>query len=184
MSQKIPRLEMDQLAPNVQTVLGPRVKRLGYLGEFFKCSGHQPDVLTPFMEMTEALKVALPDRLTETGALTIAAYMKNDYERVQHERLSDKLGFGHEWIASVLKLQPDAAGPMSEEERSVQRLALAVLNRKGHGVQKELDAVIDAIGHEQAVAVMFLIGRYVTHAYIVNAFDLAPPVKSIFPEKS
>jgi len=30
--------------------------------------------------------------------------------------------------------------------------------------------------------VMFLIGRYVMHAYIVNALDLAPPVPSIFPE--
>ncbi len=27
---------------------------------------------------------------------------------------------------------------------------------------------------------MFLIGRYVMHAYIVNALDLAPPVPSIF----
>ena len=29
---------------------------------------------------------------------------------------------------------------------------------------------------------MFLIGRYVMHAYVVNALDLAPPVPSIFAE--
>ena len=58
---------MNELAPNVQETLSARVKRLGYLGEFFKCSGHNPDVLVSFMEMTEALKEALPDRLTEVG---------------------------------------------------------------------------------------------------------------------
>lgn len=183
MSKRIPRLEMNQLALIAQEALAARVKRLGYLGEFFKCSGHQPDVLVPFMEMTEALKVALPDRLTETGALTVAVVMRNRYERVQHERLSEKLGFGHAWIAAVLALEPDAPGPMTDAERSVQKLVLAVLDRNGHDVREELDAVIDHIGHEQAIAVLFLIGRYVTHAYIVNALDLAPPVPSIFGEK-
>ena len=42
--------------------------------------------------------------------------------------------------------------------------------------------MIDRIGHQQAMAVMFLIGRYVMHAYVVNALDLAPPVPSIFAE--
>ena len=71
---------------------------------------------------------------------------------------------------------------MSEDERAVQRLALAVVERNGHDVEPELEAVIDCIGHKQAMAVLFLIGRYVMHAYIVNALDLAPPVPSIFAE--
>jgi hypothetical protein len=69
---------------------------------------------------------------------------------------------------------------MSEEERAVQRLALAVVNRSGHDVQPQLEAVIDRIGYAQAMAILFLIGRYVMHAYVVNALDLAPPVASIF----
>ena len=93
MSNKIPRLEMDQLAPEVQQVLAARVTRLGYLGEFFKCSGHQPEVLLPFMAMTDALKEALPDRLTEIGALTVSVLMGNAYERNQHERLCEKERF-------------------------------------------------------------------------------------------
>ena len=185
MSKKIPRLEMEQLAPNVQETLAARVKRLGYLGEFFKCSGHNPDVLVEFMEMTEALKHALPDRLTEVGSLTVAGLMGNDYERNQHERLSEKLGFGRDWVAAVNRLEPDAPGPLSEDERAVQRLAIAVVERRGHGVERELDAVIDRIGHAQAMAALFLIGRYVMHAYVVNALNLAPPVPSIFAgEKS
>jgi alkylhydroperoxidase family enzyme len=182
MSKRIPRLEMNELAPNVQQTLAARVKRLGYLGEFFKCSGHNPGVLVEFMEMTEALKEALPDRLTEVGALTVAGAMGNAYERHQHERLSEKLGFGREWVAAVNRLEPDAKGPMSEEERAVQRLALAVVKRNGHDVDPELEAAIDLIGHQQAMAVLFLIGRYVMHAYIVNALNLAPPVPSIFAD--
>lgn len=180
MSDKIPRLEMDQLAPEVQETLAARVKRLGYLGEFFKCSGHNPEVLVPFMEMTEALKEALPDRLTEVGSLTVAGLMNNDYERHQHERLSEKLGFGREWISSVNRLLPDAQGPMTAEERAVQRLAIAVVQRRGHDVQPELEAVIESIGPAQAMAVLFLVGRYVMHAYVVNALALKPPVASIF----
>jgi hypothetical protein len=43
--------------------------------------------------------------------------------------------------------------------------------------------VAAAIGPEQAVAVLILIGRYVTHAQIVNALDLEPPVASPLEQK-
>lgn len=180
MSDRIARLEFDALAPRVQDVLRARVERLGYLGEFFKCAGAQPDVLAPFMEMTEALKKALPDRLTETGALTVATLMGNRYELHQHERLSKKLGFGDDWVAAVERVSPDDAAALSDAERAVQRLVIAMVERRGKGVAAELDAVIDAIGPQQAIAVMFLVGRYVTHALIVNGLELAPPVPSIF----
>jgi hypothetical protein len=180
MSEKIARLPFDALAPEVQDVLLPRVKRLGYLGEFFQCTGIHPDILTPFMHMTEALKHALPDRLTETGALSVAMFMKNDYERHQHERLSCKLGFGADWVAAVENLAPDRAPLLSDEERAVQRLVIAMLERRALGVGPELQAVIDILGAEQAIAILFLVGRYVTHALIVNSLELAPPVPSIF----
>jgi alkylhydroperoxidase family enzyme len=182
MSKRIPRLEMAELAPQVQETLAARVKRLGYLGEFFICSGHNPDVLVSFMEMTEALKEALPDKLTEVGALTVAGAMGNAYERNQHERLSEKLGFGRDWVVAVNKLDPEAPGPLSQEERAVQRLALDVVARKGHHVEDDLETLLDRVGPEQAMAVLFLIGRYVMHAYIVNALNLAPPVPSIFED--
>lgn len=184
MSDKISRLEFDQLAPRVQDVLRARVERLGYLGEFFKCSGHQPDILAPFMEMTEALKKALPDRLTEVGALTVATLMGNRYELHQHERLSRKLGFGEAWVAAVEQVAPDTAPEMSDAERGVQRLVVAMIERKGMGVKPELEALVDQIGADQAVAVMFLVGRYITHAMIVNGLELIPPVPSIFDEVS
>lgn len=180
MSQSIDRLSFEQLAPRVQDLLRARVARLGYLGEFFRCTGCQPDVLAPFMEMTEALKEALPDRLTEVGALTVATLMKNDYERNQHERLSVKLGFGHAWVDAVEQLEPDAATALSETEKAVQRLVIAAVRGGGKNVGEELDALIELIGADQAVAILFLVGRYMTHAIIVNALNLAPPVPSVF----
>lgn len=180
MSDRIARLKFDALAPRVQEMLRARVERLGYLGEFFQCVGAQPDILAPFMEMTEALKEALPDRLTETGALTVAILMDNRYELHQHERLSKKLGFGNDWVAAVERVSPDDAAALSDAERVVQRLVIAMVERRGKGVAVELDEAIDAIGPEQAIAVMFVVGRYITHAMIVNGLELTPPVPSIF----
>jgi alkylhydroperoxidase family enzyme len=184
LSDKIARLEFDQLAPNVRDVLAARVERLGYLGEFFKCAAAQPGILVPFMEMTAALKAALPDRLTETGALTVATLMDNAYERNQHERLSRKLGFGEAWIAAVERVSPDDVTDMSDDECAVQRLIIAMVARRGKDVSHELDAVVDAIGPDAAIAILFLVGRYVTHALIVNAMGLAPPVPTIFEDQS
>jgi alkylhydroperoxidase family enzyme len=185
MTAGIPRREFDQLDQRLQSILEARVNRLGYLGEFFKLAGHQPAVLASFMEMTESLKKALPDRLTEVGALTVAKLMENDYERHQHERLSAKLGFSHEWIATVLRLQPDADDNcLTAQERAVQRLVIALIMNHGKGVGDLLDSAIGVIGAEQVIAVLFLTGRYVTHALVVNALALAPPVPSIFPTET
>jgi len=179
-SAKLKRFKFDELEPQAQDVLRARVKRLGYLGEFFQVTGAQPGLLVPFMQMTQALKDALPDRLTELGALTVATLMGNKYELHQHERLSAKLGFARDWIKAVEAVSPDIANELSDAERAVQRLIVAMIERRGTSVQRELDSVVDAIGGEQAIAVMFLVGRYITHALIVNSLELEPPVASIF----
>jgi alkylhydroperoxidase family enzyme len=168
------------LAPDLQQALRARMARLGYLGEFFQCAGHQPAILLPFMQMTEALKQALPDRLTELGALTVATLMGNDYERHQHERLACKLGFGADWVAAVERVAPDEAGALSEAERAAQRLVAGLVRRHGRGVAAELAVAIGLIGVDQTVALLFLAGRYMMHAVMVNALGLLPPVPSIF----
>jgi alkylhydroperoxidase family enzyme len=179
----IPRLELEQLPCELATALHSRVQRLGYLGEFFKCAAHQPAALLAFMRFTDDLKEALPDNLIEVVALTVAGWMGNGYERNQHERLCRKLGFGDEWIRAVNALRPGSQGSLDDRERCVQQLALAMLQGRGHGVQAQLDAVVGAVGAAPGMAILMLIGRYVTHALIVNALELAPPVPSIFQEK-
>jgi alkylhydroperoxidase family enzyme len=179
-STSIPRLEMDELRADLADYLAPRVKRLGYLGELFKCAGNAPDVTLHFMHFTDALKDALPDRLTELGALTVASFMENRYERHQHERLSVKLGFPKEWIAQVNQLDPDATSQLSELEKAAQRYALKALNTRGLDTEKEFAAFAALVPPSEAMAFVLLIGRYVTHAMVVNTLKLAPPVPSIF----
>ncbi len=177
----IPRLEMDELTPELATALQPRVQRLGYLGEFFKCTAHQPRALLAFMQLTDALKDALPDRITEVVALTVAGELDNSYERHQHERLSRKLGFSDAWIRAVLALQ--AAHPeLSVEERAAQALALSMIRSHGKASAADLDTVTTTLGPQAAVAILLLVGRYVTHSLVVKALELEPPVPSIFPE--
>ena len=173
----IPRLSREALRGDVAEMLRPRIERLGYLGEFFTCAAHQPAALMSFMAFTEDLRRALPDRITETVALTVSTELGNAYERHQHERLSIKLGFGEDWIRAVEALDPDHSA-MGEVERRVQTLTLAVIRRHGHQTAGELEPVVSCIGHEQAIAVLMLIGRYVTHALIVNALELQAPVPS------
>jgi alkylhydroperoxidase family enzyme len=174
----IPRLSGEALPQNVAEVLRPRVERLGYLGEFFRCAAHQPAALVSFMSFTEDLKRALPDRLTETVALTVSTELASAYERHQHERLCLKLGFGEGWVRAVETLDPEGAARLDAAERQVQALTLAVVRQHGHGTTGELDAVVSAIGHAAAIAVLMLIGRYVTHALMVNSLNLVPPVAS------
>lgn len=182
MSDLIPKLSQEQMTPELAALLRPRVERLGYLGEFFQYTAHQPKALMLFLIFTDDLKHALPDNLTEVVSLTVAALMANDYERVQHERLSLKLGFGETWVRAVLQgaraVAMDRNNSLSSVEAQVQKLAVVVVGRKGHDTQPELEAVIRAIGHEQAIAVLMLIGRYTTHAMISNALALPPPVTS------
>ncbi len=178
-TSEIPRLSLEQMDAALAAMLQPRVQRLGYLGEFFRCAALQSEPLQHFLRFTESLKMALPDRTTEVVALTVASQLENQYERVQHERLSLKLGFTEAWIRDVLRREPqNTATALAADERAVQALALAVIAQHGHGVGRELDAVVLALGAPAAIAVLFLVGRYVTHAQIVNALELAPPVAS------
>ena len=178
MSDLIPRLTREKLHPDLQAYLRPRIERLGYLGEFFQCAGHQPEALLSFLEYTDHLKHALPNNLTEIVSLTVAQIMTNSYERVQHERLSLKMGFGENWLREVLTLIGDGQGHMSEQEVLVQRLAMAAINRRGHDITPELEPVVRSIGPAMSIAVLMLVGRYLSHAIIANALNLAPPVPS------
>jgi alkylhydroperoxidase family enzyme len=182
MSTSIPRLSLDAMRPDLAEYLTPRVRRLGYLGELFQVSGHAPDVLLAFMQFTEALKDALPDRLAEAAVLTTATLMDNAYERNQHERLCVRLGFGHDWIGEVERLDPRHATLLSTAERAVQAYVMAAVASRGLDAQAEFEQLAGLLPPDQAVAVAMLVGRYITHALVVNTFRLAPPVPSIWDD--
>lgn len=182
MSSSLPRLELADFPAPLAASLEPRVKRLGYLGEFFKCAAHQPRGLAAFVEFTDAGKEGLPDRLVEVIALTCTVWMGSDYERNQHERLSVRLGFGRAWIAAVNALTPDVDSVLTGEERGIQRLTLAILNSRGKAAGARFEETVKSLGPRLAIATLMVIGRCVAHALIVNTLELAPPVPSIFED--
>ena len=183
MSAEIPRLEYEQLTPALQDVFRARVERLGYLGEFFKVMSHAPETMGGFHTITESLKQVLPDNFTEIVSLALSSRLGNRYEQYQNERLSRRLGFSDDWISEALVPVDGDASVFEPDEKAVQAFAIAVMESHGRGVEGALEAVIGAIGPEQTVAVMWLIGRTVTHAMISNTLKLEPPVDSIFDQE-
>lgn len=182
MPSSLPRLELTDFPAALAASLEPRVKRLGYLGEFFQCAAHHPQALTAFNALTEASQAGLPDRLVEVIALTCSVWMGNDYERNQRERLCVRRGFGRDWVAAVNALRPDADSVLTGEERSVQRLTLRTLETHGNGTGELFEGIVHSLGPRSAIAILMVIGRYVAHGLIVNTLGLRPPVPSIFED--
>ena len=182
MNTKIPRLQFDQLPKPIRRALATKYERLGYLGEFFAVTAHQPEALRAFIEFTDTAKGELDPRIVEMIALTVAMMKKVDYELHQHERLSVKLGFGREWVRAVECLEPERLEALSPVERTVQRFVIDAVSRDGHGMGDLLDEVVGVLGYHRAVAVLMVMGRYTTHAIIVNSLDIGAPVPSIFDD--
>ena len=182
LSTKIPRLRFDQLPEPIAQALAPKYERLGYLGEFFAATAHQPEALRAFIDFTDLAKGELDTRLVELIALTVATLKEVDYEKHQHERLSVKLGYGREWVQAVERLEPASQDVLSTIEQTVQRFVIEAVRCDGRGAQDLLDEVVDALGYHQAVAVLMVMGRYTTHAIIVNSLGIDAPVPSIFED--
>jgi hypothetical protein len=182
MNSKIPALEFEQLSPAIADLLRPKYERLGYLGEFFARTAHQEQALQGFIEFTNAAKGALDMRQVELIALTIACIKNVPYERNQHERLAVRLGFTRDWVLEVEQLQPRQAKLLDDAEKTVQQFVIHAVRTGGENSDEALGAVVASIGHENAVAVMMVMARYVAHALMVNCLGITAPVPSIFDD--
>lgn len=176
--QTPPRIAFDDLSDGLKRELEPKVRRLGYLGEFFQVAAHQAEALEHFIRFTETLKTALPINLVELLALTVSTFSGNAYERVQHERLALKSGLGEDWVRAVERLAPDGAAELSAVERAAQRLALGMARNQGHGNKPEAAAFLALTDAATLMGVMLTVGRYLAHAAICNTLEIEAPVSS------
>lgn len=176
--EDIPRIAYEALPSALRDQFAARVRRLGYLGEFFRLAAHQPDALLHFDRFTEALKQALPGRLMELCALTVATLTGNEYERVQHERLSLKLGYGEDWVRAVERLDPAADPVLDPVERAAQMLVLAAARSHGRDSERHVAPLLELSDPSTVVGVLLATGRYLAHAAFCNTFGVAPPVAS------
>ncbi len=182
MTDTIPKLAFDELPKSIATLLEPKYRRLGYLGEFFARTAHQEAALKAFIEFTDAAKGSLSSDIVELIALTVATMKGVDYEKNQHERLSLMLGLTREWVADVERLEPRMTTNLNDTQLSVQSFVIAAVTKDGRGANDLLAGVVKALGHESAVAVLMVMGRYIAHAIIVNSLAIEAPVPSIFSE--
>ncbi len=175
----VPRIAFEDIEPTLKELFRPRVERLGYLGEFFRVMSAQPETMLGYFTITESLKKALPDNFTEIVSLSISSRLGNLYEQYQNEQLSRKLGFSDEWIREALEGQ-GATRLFDAKEKAVQNYAIAAALRSGRDCEAEFEALVRAVGPEQAIAVVWLAVRTISHAVISNTLQLAAPVQSIF----
>jgi len=170
------RIGYEELPPELKARLRARVERLGYLGEFFQVGAHQPQALAGFIDYTEALKDALPDRLVEAIALTAATATANAYERVQHERLALKLGFTEQAVRALVSYGA-SLDAFSETERAAVALAREVCAARG-GACASYPELERLAGEQLAVGCLMTAVRYLAHATMANTWGLAAPVSS------
>jgi hypothetical protein len=182
-SDLIPRIPYEEFDAGLKEALRPKVERLGYCGEIWQIGANVPKSMLSFCNLTEDLKDEMPMKVVELVALTVAGVMGNVYERNQHERLADKLGYGRDWIAAVNKLEGDAATGLSEEEREIQKFAIAAVYRRGMDCEKLFADVVKAVGPKTATGVLLSVGRCMMHAIFRNVLDLEPPVTSLFAKE-
>jgi hypothetical protein len=182
-SDLIPRIPYEEFDAGLKEALRPKVERLGYCGEIWQIGANVPKSMLSFCNLTEDLKDEMPMKVVELVALTVAGVMGNVYERNQHERLADKLGYGRDWIAAVNKLEGDAATGLSEEERKIQKFAIAAVYRRGMDCEKLFADVVKAVGPKTATGVLLSVGRCMMHAIFRNVLDLEPPVTSLFAKE-
>jgi hypothetical protein len=181
-NETIGRVSFEALELSLAHVLEPRYRRLGYLGEFFRCMAHQPHALKAFIEFTELAKAPLEKRVTEVIALTLAVASGNSYELNQHERLAIRGGFSRDWIRDVELLDPDQASHLSALDRMIQRWVLAIDKRDFDEAGRRFDFVVAWLGVDKGIAALMVVGRYAAHAVMVKTLGLTPPVPSIFQD--
>ncbi|MBI2802355.1 MAG: carboxymuconolactone decarboxylase family protein [Gammaproteobacteria bacterium] len=182
MTHSIPRLTFDELPSEIADALRVKVERLGYLGEFFAATAHQPAALKAFIDFTDEAKGELDMRLVELIALTVATMKRVAYEKNQHERLAVRLGYGRDWVAAVERLAPEAETVLSATEICVQQFVITAVMRDGADTSHLLEAVVKILGVAQAVAMLMVMGRYTTHAILVKCLNIKAPVPSIFDD--
>ncbi len=173
-------LALDEIDPKLRETLQPTVDRLGYFGEFFQYAGHAPGVLAGFMQYSGGLKGALPDDLNEVIALTVCTELDFAYERIQHERLSLKLGLEREWIAGLVGRANQ--GTLTVAQESVRALAIAILVDRRDDARAALDALATETDEAIAVAALFQVTRFRDVCTIGRLLDMRLPVASIFPD--
>lgn len=174
------RLSLEEIEPALRAELQPTVARLGYFGEFFQVFAAVPGALSAFMSYTKAVKTPLTDRENEVLALAVCAALDDSYERIQHERLSVRLGLSMGWIAAAEGREGADESMLETEEAVLRKLALAVVASHGKGCSPAVAVAAAALGSQKTAAALLQVTRFMGIASLCNALEMSLPVPSVF----
>lgn len=174
------RLSLEDVEPALRAELEPTVARLGYFGEFFQVFSAVPGAVLTFMGYTKAVKAPLADSENEVLALTVCAALGDSYERIQHERLSVRLGLDSAWIAAAEGRDGADMTRLSVEETALRELALVVVATHGKGCRAKVAGAAAVLGPQKTAAALLQITRFMSIATLCSALELSLPVPSVF----
>ena len=172
-------LTLEQMDPLAASLLRPVVERLGYLGDLFGISAHQPAVLAAVMQLAGALRASLPEADFEVLALTVSALTGNLYEQYQHEQLCARRGYDESWIEQCVGLEPGSDGAtdaLTSSQLLLRQLAQDCVHPSPTGPAGSLEAVQRELGPQTTVAALHTIGYFVHAATVSRALGVTSPV--------
>lgn len=177
----IPPLDFADIDQSLQALFQPTVDRLGYFGDFFRYGSHAPEVLSAFMAFSVALKGAIPGDLNEAVALSVCQAMDFPYERIQHERLSEKLGFDREWIAAMVG-RPSGA-EITPAQQAARDLSLAMVEGRHEAARAAAGRIAALVSPRVAVALLFQVTRFMQVSAVGRTLGMQLALPSIFDSK-
>lgn len=174
----IPPLDFADIGESLQKLFQPTVDRLGYFGDFFRYGSHAPEVLSSFMDFSIALKQSIPEDVNETVALTVCQAMDFPYERIQHERLSEKLGLDRDWIAAMVG-RPSSA-EITPLQGAARDLSLAMVDGRHDAAREAVEQVASLSSPKLAVALLFQTTRFMQVCAVGRTLGMQLALPSIF----
>lgn len=171
-------LDFSEIDEQLQKLFEPTVERVGYFGDFFRFSSHAPETLSTFMSFSGALRTGIPQDLNEAVALTVCTVMDFPYERIQHERLSEKLGLDRDWIAAMVGRPSQAE--ITPLQQAARDLSIALVDGQEGAAREAVEQVTTLASPKLAVELLFQATRFIQVCTIGRTLGMQLAVPSIF----
>jgi hypothetical protein len=176
-----PRLAYEDLPAPLREQLKGRVAYLGHLGEFFQVAALQPEALGHFLAYTDALKAALPLRLTEIVTLTVAAETENEYELGMRERLGLPTELDPAEVRALVTGDVHSVQSFSPTDIAAADLARAVAGARGRSCHEPYERLEGLETPALAVGCLMLATRFLAHGTMANTWSLLSPARPAAP---
>lgn len=159
---RLPYPDPDQLPEDVRAILAKRPPR-----NVFRMLSHAPALVPGLMELTGAIlyRAKLEPSLRELAVLRVGHLCGSSYEVTQHRKIGQAVGLAAEKIDGTAFDADPALYP--ERELLVLRMAEQVV-RKVKADDVLFAATVTALGSEQTIELLVIIGTYMLLAQVLE----------------